>query len=90
MTSEHDLSRVKRAERWALVEWIVVGGRRWWLLLLLVAMAAVSTRSESFMRMAFRVCGPTNCGRSSDAEKNCPNHAARCLDVFVNGGLKND
>jgi hypothetical protein len=41
VTSEHDLSPVKRAERWALVEWIVVGGRRWWLLLL-VAMVALS------------------------------------------------
>jgi hypothetical protein len=43
VTSEHDLSRVKRAERWALMEWIMVGGRRWWVLLLLVAMVALST-----------------------------------------------
>jgi hypothetical protein len=43
VTSEHDLSPVRRAERWALVEWIVVGGRRWWLLLLLVAIVALST-----------------------------------------------
>jgi hypothetical protein len=43
VTSEHDLSRVKRAERWAIMEWIFVGGRRWWLLLVLIAMLAVCT-----------------------------------------------
>ena len=34
MTSEHGLSQTQRAERWALMEWILV--RRWLLLLLLL------------------------------------------------------
>jgi hypothetical protein len=36
VTSEHDRSRVERAERWFLMEWILVGGRRWWLLMVLL------------------------------------------------------
>jgi hypothetical protein len=41
--SEHQYTPIERAERWAVMEWILVGGRRWWLLLLLIAMIAVST-----------------------------------------------
>jgi hypothetical protein len=37
-----DQGRVRRAERWALMEWILVGGRRWWLLIGLLLMMAVS------------------------------------------------
>ena len=42
-SSEHERTPIERAERWALMEWILVGGRRWWLLFLLLAMMAVST-----------------------------------------------
>jgi hypothetical protein len=44
--AERDLSPVKRAERWALMEWILVGGSRWWLLLLLIAIVAGSATVE--------------------------------------------
>lgn len=57
MTSEHYLSRVKRAERWAIMEWVLVGGRRWWLLLFLVVLTAASTAggilyAESLSRLS--------------------------------------
>lgn len=42
-SSEQDYTRIERAERWAIMEWILVGGRRWWLLFLLVAMIGTCT-----------------------------------------------
>jgi hypothetical protein len=36
--------RIRQAERWALMEWVLVGGRRWWVLLfLIIALAATTT-----------------------------------------------
>jgi len=29
MNSEHERTHIERAERWAAMEWILVGGRRW-------------------------------------------------------------
>lgn len=45
MTSEHDQTRVERAEGWAIMEWIVVGGRRWWLLAFLLLGLALTAGS---------------------------------------------
>ena len=43
MNSEHERTHIERAERWAAMEWILVGGRRWWLLAFLLLMTAAST-----------------------------------------------
>jgi hypothetical protein len=42
MPYEQDHDRIERAERWALMEWILVGGRRWWLLVFVLLMLAMS------------------------------------------------
>lgn len=43
MSTDDRRSGVERARRWALMEWILIGGRRWWLLGALVLAMLISS-----------------------------------------------
>lgn len=40
--TEHDHPEIEKVERWAVMEWILVGQRLWLLVALLIAVAAAS------------------------------------------------